>query len=405
MPQDVAVTAFTFHTSTSTIMDLFAAALEDTCNVDPKVEATATRALSQGLPPRQGTAPSQGIAAIDELGAISSDDCKEISEVPRQVPETPEKVIRAKRVSSVPEHPCRKKKKYNPKNSLQLARITYVDGDNMPCVFVSNGSQQVPVPLWCQYTATWRDVDFGDSRWIIVSNYESWIMGLVDAVTNKRVRDVAKTFADHFRKQFQTAMATARKAQNLEDPLSDSDSENAVTATSQACDWPSRCTAGVKSAVVEISLGEFTIVSLNSNRKLTLKIDEATVKFIAGWIVPLVRVCAKTKASSQEVLGCGASTALSQDDLNGFQLRDRPTPNIRDKVCWNPTAHKWKVFLKNAKDKPSEDFAVDPTQDAETYQKQKVDAYWRAVETWNRLDSSNRFRIPMNRFAQSSAAD
>ena len=381
-------------------MDLFALALEDTCNLDSKVEATATLVLSQGLPPRQGTAPSQGIAAIDELGAISSDDCMEISEVPRQVPETPEKVSRAKRASSVPEHPGGKKRKYNPKNSLQLARIKYVDGDNVPCVFVSNGAQQVPVPLWCQYTATWRDVDFGDSRWIIVSNYESWIMGLVDAVTNKRVRDVAKTFADHFRKQFQTAMATARKAQNLEDPLSDSDSENHVTAPSQVRNY-----AEVKSAVVEIALGEFTIVSLNSNRKLTLKIDEATVKFIAGWIVPLVRVCAKTKASSQEMLGCGASTALSQDDLNGFQLRDGPTPNIRDKVCWNPTAHKWKVLLKHAKGKPSEDFAVDPAQDAQTYEKQKVVAYWRAVETWNRLDSSNRFRIPMNRFAQSSAAD
>ena len=138
---------------------------------------------------------------------------------------------------------------------------------------------------------------------------------------------------------------------------------------------------------------------------MTLKIDEATVKFIAGWILPLVRVCAKTKAPSQEMLGCSPSTALSQDDLNGFHLQDGPTPNIRDKVCWNPTAHKWMVLLKHAKGKPSEDFAVDPAQDAQTYEKQKVVAYWRAVETWNRLDSSNRFRIPMNRFAQSSAAD
>ena len=52
-------------------MDSFDAALEDTCNVDPEVEATATRALSQDAPPSQGTAPSQGIAAIDELGATA----------------------------------------------------------------------------------------------------------------------------------------------------------------------------------------------------------------------------------------------------------------------------------------------------------------------------------------------
>ena len=399
MPQDVAVTAFTFHTSTSTIMDLFAAALEDTCNVDPKVEATATRALSQGLPPRQGTAPIQDIVAIDELGATSSDDCLEISKVPMQVPETPEKVSGAKRASSASEDSGEKKRKCNPKKCLQLARIKYWDGDRVPCVFVRNGAQQVPVPLWCQYTGLWRDLDFGDSRWIIVSNYESWVMGLVDAVTNKSVREVAKAFADHFRKEFQTAMATARTTRNLENPLSDSEDENHGTAPSIV-----RYTE-VKPAVVEIAIGEFTILALNSKRKMALQFDEASVKFIVGWIVPKMRVCAKTKAPSQEMLGCSPSTALSQDDLNGFHLRDGPTPNIRDKVCWNPTAHKWKVLLKHAKGKPSEDFAVDPAQDAQTYEKQKVAAYWRAVETWNRLDSSSRFRIPMNHFSQSSAAD
>ena len=52
-------------------MDLFAAALDETCYA--KVEATATLAFSQG------NAPGQDIAATKELGAIS-DDCVAISD-------------------------------------------------------------------------------------------------------------------------------------------------------------------------------------------------------------------------------------------------------------------------------------------------------------------------------------
>ena len=75
--------------------------------------------------------------------------------------------------------------------------------------------------------------------------------------------------------------------------------------------------------------------------------------------------------------------------------------NVRDKVSWNPTAHKWNALLKNAKGKPSDDFDVDPALDAQAYEKQKVAAYWRAVDTWNRLDLSSRLRISMTRFAVS----
>ena len=66
-------------------IDLFAAALDDTCTVDAKLEATAT------------VAPSEAMAAT-EIEAISSDDCMEISEVPAvsmaapHLPDTPEKV-------------------------------------------------------------------------------------------------------------------------------------------------------------------------------------------------------------------------------------------------------------------------------------------------------------------------
>ena len=265
------------------------------------------------------------------------------------------------------------------------------------CSLNKNGKDQVSVPLWCQYDATWRDVNFAGAKWVIVSNYESWVMDLVDAITNKSVRDVARGFVGLFRKHFQKALSQVRKANRLENPLSDSDSENA-TAPSQVVR-----TYELTSAVVELTLAEFTVTVLNSSRRMALKVDEAAVKFVTGWIVPLIRLCATRKPDSQVLEA--PSTSPSHGHPSSFCLRDDPTPNIRDKVCWNPTEHKWKVFLKSPKGRLPESFAVDPNLDAQTYEQQKVASYWRAVDAWNRLDDSKRIRIPTTRIAAISSAE
>ena len=74
-------------------------------------------------------------------------------------------------------------------------------------------------------------------------------MALVDSITNTSVRDVEKISADHFRKQFIAAMDTARKARKLENPFSDSDSENNVAAA------PSQARNYADMAVVELTFG------------------------------------------------------------------------------------------------------------------------------------------------------
>ena len=62
-----------------------------------------------------------------------------------------------------------------------------------------------------------------------------------------------------------------------------------------------------------------------------------------------------------------------------------------------------KLLIKHPKGKVPDEFYVDPAQSADTYEKHKIDAYWRAVDTWNRLDSSTRFRIPTTRLPVGSA--
>jgi hypothetical protein len=72
-------------------------------------------AHSQGLAPSQGMGPRQGIAAIEEPQSISHDDCMNT-------------------VSLVPELPGIRNHKMHPRNSLQLTRIQFVDGDNCAVV-------------------------------------------------------------------------------------------------------------------------------------------------------------------------------------------------------------------------------------------------------------------------------
>ena len=332
-------------------MDLFAAALQESaCTSDVEVKVTAALACSHGLTPSQGMAaieymaPSQGTSAIVDIEATSFDNCIDIAEVSvgsepiHHQFQTPEKVKGSfKRPSCLaPEPPGKTKRILNPMNSLKLTSIKFCDGDAVTCAFV--GDQPVPVPLWGQYSASWRGFDFGGARWVLVSNYECWVMNLVNAITNKSVREVAKDFADHFRTHFSEALRAARKVTKCcSNPLEDSESEdfaNAMPARSQ-----DRQTA-LRPAVLEVIMGEFKVTALNSLSRLTLKIDEATLKFIAGWIVPLVRFCAKGKARSQEVVESAPSTAHKQDDHGGFHLDACVTPNVRGKVSWNPTKRK-----------------------------------------------------------------
>ena len=379
-------------------MDIFAAALDARVGRDAMVDARAT------------PAPSQDIASAGDLAARSGAPCMVIEDDPEDgglsieagialVDTTVHKALRTKRTSSHSDIPCVTKRKCTVKHSLRLTPKKLADGDDVTCVLVQNGRRQVPVPLWSQYNVNWKDLDFQNSSWIVVSNYEHWFMQLVDAVTNKSVRLVAKTFTDHFRNEFQACMAVARTADNLGNPVSDSDCDEHRS--------PARQRVGRDVAVTELDIGGFTVLCLNSTARMVLKLDEATVKFITGWIVPLVKVLAHSQDLSQHKLGSPSASVACEaaDPLGVFRFSACPTPNIRDKVCWNLNAHAWSVLLKDPKGKPSEDFAVDHTQSADAYEEQKIGAYGRAIEIWNRLDGSKRLRIPITNLPRSTAGD
>ena len=130
---------------------------------------------------------------------------------------------------------------------------------------------------------------------------------------------------------------------------------------------------------------------LEQQEKMALKLDEKTVNFITKFVVPFMKGCGAKSAKSGE----SAPPPRLADQSQGYQLAASITPNIRDKVYWNPKAHEWKLSIRNQAGQTGERFVVHPAQPPAEYEKQKVVKYWRAVKTWNDLDGSKRHRIPV----------
>ena len=130
---------------------------------------------------------------------------------------------------------------------------------------------------------------------------------------------------------------------------------------------------------------------MNVGTRMVLKLDSATAKFISAWVIPLVRELARSQAQSPSSPETVASE--STDTFASFQFCASPTPNIRDKVQWNPMKHCWEILVKKPKGALRGRFRVDPELSAALYDEEKVAAYRRAVEAWDSVDGSTRHRI------------
>ena len=366
-------------------MDIFAEALDDCVEINVKVDAVTPTAPRRDFATRFVSAVTSNeeiIVDIDDsdhaashTGSQPSQDVSSSHVYPDLKRSLPESISQAK-----------KKRSALNTNSSVLKCVDAGDADNVACVFVQSGKCEVPVALWNQYNVVWKGADFKTSTWIVVGNYERWFMQLVDATTSKSVRTVAKNFIDKFRLEFNACIATARKSNHMNTPDMDRDDKE-PTAPSQV-----RFSAGRFAPVVEVNIAGFKVSCLNNTSRMVLKMDPATTTFIKKWVAPHVRQLAHKQSDSPTCSITVASASTGQ--VAGFQLCASATPNIREKVYWNPKTHSWTLGLRKPKGPVTENFAVEPQLSAEKYEEEKTAAYRRAIETWNKLDGSSRFKIP-----------
>jgi hypothetical protein len=300
--------------------------------------------------------------------------------------------VDCKSIVAVRPPPCKRRRVQE--KGPKLIEVSSGDPCEIVCIFVDNGKIRVPVPLWSQYTVTWIGADVEASRWIMVGNYERWVCSLVDVVTNSSVRRVAKSFLDRVRKEFVACLETARRPEALGDAFLGAESGDSSTVALGAAIATRRQSNGIRilhraeKPSLVLNIGGFHVMCLNDAKKMVMRLNDETIKFIVGWVVPLLRETAR----SQDLEVTEAAEAPRK--LAQFHFIAPTTPNIRDKVIWNPTKHCFEILLAKNKRSPSEKCDVDPSLDRQSYDEAKATAYRRAIETWNKLDGSSRHRIP-----------
>ena len=302
------------------------------------------------------------------------------------------------------EAPPAKRRKYITEKPPQFHEVPTTGNNAVMCVFVPRDNKcSYPVPLWNQYNVTWNGQNLGTSKWIVVSSQERWLMKVIDEVTQKSVRHLAKAFMDRFRNEFLACLGKARARVVLEDAF-DVAPDETKTKSKDVDRVQDRQAVRDRHNLPEIivQVGGFDLVCLNHGIRIALKLDDDTVKFIAAWVVPLLRELAHSQDSQQ----LGATTDADKpapSTFNGFKFCASSTPNLRDKIVWNPLRHSWDVGLKKATGKLTEKFVVNPSLAAHLYEAQKLAMYVAAVAAWNRLDGSTRHRIHV--LSQSPALD
>ena len=321
------------------------------------------------------------------------------SSCPGQLPTTPQKLARSKRALPQAQAGGQSKRKYDADNNLQFSKLALGVGVAVPCVSCDG----MPIALWNQYTCSWRSVDFKDSKWIKVGFSEPWVKQLVDAcVMNKKkknARFVIKKFTDRMQKEVNACLAADALKNKDYDPFA------SFTPEPEGCFGMTRRRNVVNEfcPVAQILIGKFNVLCLNNKRQVALKVDEATTAFIEGWMLPLI----KTFVDNPDEVDTSHPEIASDEPavtVPGFSFSSCFTPNLRDKVVWLPEQHAWKLHIKHAKSAnvqimtPEEmsDFIVNSEHSAETYDTEKIAAYWRAIKAWNRLDGSTRHRIPLS---------
>ena len=355
----------------------------------------------------QCTSQVQASLCIDldsdaEIVIPDSDDVK-----PSHAPQK-QRAVLSKRSAPVDE-PVRAaaKRKCTPENVLKLNPMKILGGKAVACVVVKKWGGLVAVALWSQYRAAWRDVNdvqLGAMTWIVVGPYEFWVGMLIDSIATKcrqTRRNVAKTMVDIFRQEFHASLTAARTV-TRNDTGPDTD-EGLLERSSVE----RRTNSSGAALVLQITLGQFTLTTLNSKRRMALRVDAATVQFVSGWLLPLLRqiaegtvltpVMAPSQDSPDESTPVVAPSQDSPDESHDFHLTKCLTPNIRNKVCWCPAAETWKVYIENPTKVPCPTpFSVRPGMDMDgcAYRAEKVKQYWLAVEDWNKCDNSKRHRIP-----------
>ena len=291
---------------------------------------------------------------------------------------------------------------------LQMKKPNVVNDDvpKMPCAFMevkmqgnTTSTDQKVLTLWPLYSVN-AQLSGQDSKdgWIVIAKTEQWLEDLVRLAVDashvgkaiqKLLNEMDSRWAEALKRARQRFMKEAKCATHS----SDSEAEDRKTVEIESVRLPLRSQATLKAQI-----GGFNVTVLNLIRPKVLKVDADALIFITEYIVKrVVHLLSVAQAGTE-----AASSSAQPVPLAKFHFPDSPTPNVRDKVVWDPTKHAWRIIVKSEhshkvsdqhKDEQGRTLSVDFSLKREDYFEARIEAYDRAIRAWNALDKSKKDRI------------
>lgn len=280
----------------------------------------------------------------------------------------------------------------------------------------SQVTEASPVVIWPQYS-----LQGFSGCWVIVNaRSEEWLQKMLQVLKlpidkNKKItkadksqgadlmRDLTKNCVLAVKVMLRKALESKQKpmkatnegdeedATALVSSLRDSDDEDATTSNKL------RLVSGwhfEQFPVFKVHCGGMPVTILNDGRQMILQLDDDGVRFIQHGMKELIEKL--TMRASDP-----STSPVKIDDLETACFKfDDSTPNIFEKVIWDPDRRSWKVTYKsNGKktityqDRSGISLGVSDELSEEAFESKKADLYTTAIQTWNDLDKSSRKKI------------
>ena len=138
-----------------------------------------------------------------------------------------------------------------------------------------------------------------------------------------------------------------------------------------------------------LCIGPHRIQICKYNKKIGIKLDDATHAFIAEFVVPMMRDVLRKMAMNSEH-DRAIVPVLPEAPISVLPF---PTPTVTGKISWHAPSRSWRIFTQECNNGKitTTDLKVDvgPASPA------KRRKYKEACLLWNKTDKSRRMRIPV----------
>ena len=252
----------------------------------------------------------------------------------------------------------------------------------------------VPVSIWPQYT-----ISGVSGQFVLVTPSETWLSRMLQTMRCRNAsKNAVNTTRTLVRNLWEALRVMLRKARANAPSLDDSDTLDDSSDDDGLAQKPKRVLpviSGLQCVALTTAGLPFTV--LNSGKVFILQLDADGMRFINTVLVDTIRL-----------LSDSTPTSTQEDTAVAAYRFDDSTPNVRDKVVWDPDANSWKLLLKvrlgDKLAKPIKSLYVDVSGQslqvsenlsASRHNTAKIETYGRALRAWNQLDASHRQRITL----------